>query len=181
MEICATCLPDFTLTVKMHDLYSHLSFGKGVATVANAIPSVSLVANAISFAAADESGPPQAVWHPVDATSNVQSGPSSSFGKRVSGTLFAISTDPPPMRASKTTAEAKRKTRDIPFAVAFISTASANKKPEINTSTSPTVTTPVPPLFNANGVAQKKPDRIAQPVQRISNVCPCNRNIQWTR
>src|SRR5258708_27945725 len=98
-------MPDFTFTVKMHDLYFNLFLGFGVATVPKAMPSVLFVGNAISFAAADESGPPHVGWHPVDAMSNVQTGPPSNFGKCFSGTLFAISIDPPPTSASKTTAK----------------------------------------------------------------------------
>src|SRR5216117_990920 len=59
MDICAIGFPDFTFTLKTHDLYSHLLFASGVAAVSNAMPNVSLVANVISFAAADESGPPK--------------------------------------------------------------------------------------------------------------------------
>src|SRR5216117_379564 len=177
MDICAIGFPDFTFTLKTHDLYSHLLFASGVAAVSNAMPNVSLVANVISFAAADESGPPQTGRHPVDARSNVQTGPPAGLGKPFAGTPFAISTDPPPTRASKAMVAAKRKTRDILLAVAFISTANANKKPQMKTTASRMVATPVPPLFSANRAAQNKPDRIAQPVQRISSVCAHHRFV----
>jgi hypothetical protein len=106
MKICAISVPEFTLIVKMHDLYAHLLFASRVDELSNAMPSVSLEVKAISFAAADESGPPQSRWHPVGAKSNVQGGPSAIFGMRFSGTLFAINIEPPPIRTSKTAAEA---------------------------------------------------------------------------